>query len=212
MGLPSPAGTPDATTLDDGADGGARLAAPPSRYSASARPSLRPGTRRDCVPFRPNSNARDRSHAGRSGSARRGSSRRIRESPAQPRRRQRGLPSRAPRTGRLRDKSRMPYLTPIGVIGMAGAEPVLDLGIILRALIGIPRSQARSGVPVVRPSNTPLRIFTASASCRWVVKRDWPGLRRSRPVLDIRLGPGPRAAARRRRRSRSPARGFRPRW
>ena len=41
------------------------------------------------------------------------------------------------------------------------------------------------GVPVVtcRPAssaNTPERIFTASGSWRWVVKRDWPGLRLSR--------------------------------
>src|SRR5690242_6737269 len=36
------------------------------------------------------------------------------------------------------------------------------------------------GVPVVRPSNTPDRIFTASSSRRCVTKRDWPGLRRSR--------------------------------
>src|SRR3546814_924745 len=35
------------------------------------------------------------------------------------------------------------------------------------------------GVPVVSPSKTPERIFTASGSRRWVVKRDWPGLRRS---------------------------------
>ena len=46
------------------------------------------------------------------------------------------------------------------------------------------------GVPVVtcRPlssSNTPERIFTSSASRRWVVKRDWPGLRLSRKTLDL---------------------------
>src|SRR5918999_1790948 len=35
------------------------------------------------------------------------------------------------------------------------------------------------GVPRVRPSKTPLRIFTASASRRWVVMRLWPGARRS---------------------------------
>src|SRR5665647_1903490 len=42
------------------------------------------------------------------------------------------------------------------------------------------------GVPVVTwpplrsSENTPDRIFTASGSCRWVVKRDWPGRRLSR--------------------------------
>src|SRR5689334_15508077 len=35
------------------------------------------------------------------------------------------------------------------------------------------------GVPVVFPSKTPDMIFTWSGSRRWVVKRDWPGLRRS---------------------------------
>ena len=35
------------------------------------------------------------------------------------------------------------------------------------------------GVPVVRPSNTPDRMRTSSGSCRCVVKRDWPGRRRS---------------------------------
>src|SRR5215470_11570140 len=41
------------------------------------------------------------------------------------------------------------------------------------------------GVPVVTwcplasSTNTPERIFTASGSRRWVVKRDWPGRRRS---------------------------------
>ena len=42
------------------------------------------------------------------------------------------------------------------------------------------------GVPVVTcwplasSVNTPDMIFTASGSCRWVVKRDWPGRRLSR--------------------------------
>ena len=41
------------------------------------------------------------------------------------------------------------------------------------------------GVPVVTwpplsSSNTPDRICTSSGSCRWVVKRDWPGRRLSR--------------------------------
>src|SRR5690348_12390017 len=35
------------------------------------------------------------------------------------------------------------------------------------------------GVPVVTPSKTPERILTRSGSRRCVVKRDWPGLRRS---------------------------------
>src|SRR5271166_3250905 len=35
------------------------------------------------------------------------------------------------------------------------------------------------GVPVVRPSNTPDRMRTWSGSWRCVVKRDWPGRRRS---------------------------------
>src|SRR5271169_2701668 len=35
------------------------------------------------------------------------------------------------------------------------------------------------GVPVVIPSNTPDRMRTSSGSWRWVVKRDWPGRRRS---------------------------------
>src|SRR5882724_3731956 len=35
------------------------------------------------------------------------------------------------------------------------------------------------GVPVVWPSNRPERILTWSDSRRWVVKRDWPGRRRS---------------------------------
>src|SRR5229473_6252647 len=35
------------------------------------------------------------------------------------------------------------------------------------------------GVPVVWPSKTPDRILTWSGSRRCVVKRDWPGLRRS---------------------------------
>src|SRR5215468_895673 len=35
------------------------------------------------------------------------------------------------------------------------------------------------GVPVVWPSKMPDRIFTRSDSRRWVVKRDWPGRRRS---------------------------------
>ena len=34
-------------------------------------------------------------------------------------------------------------------------------------------------MPVVTPSNTPETIFTSSGSRRWVVKRDWPGRRRS---------------------------------
>src|SRR3546814_17545218 len=38
---------------------------------------------------------------------------------------------------------------------------------------------SETGVPVVSPSNTPERIFTVSGSRRCVVKRDWPGLRRS---------------------------------
>ncbi len=36
-----------------------------------------------------------------------------------------------------------------------------------------------SGVPVVLPSKTPERIWTLSASLRFVVISDWPGLRRS---------------------------------
>ena len=36
------------------------------------------------------------------------------------------------------------------------------------------------GVPVVRPSKTPERIFTRSLSRRWVVYLDCPGRRRSR--------------------------------
>lgn len=35
------------------------------------------------------------------------------------------------------------------------------------------------GVPVERPSKVPDSILTASGSCRWVVKRFWPGFRRS---------------------------------
>src|SRR5215469_1338786 len=35
------------------------------------------------------------------------------------------------------------------------------------------------GVPVVTPSNTPLRMRTRSSSRRCVVNRDWPGLRLS---------------------------------
>ena len=35
------------------------------------------------------------------------------------------------------------------------------------------------GVPVVRPSNTPDRMRTSSASLRWVVNFDVPGLRLS---------------------------------
>src|SRR5579859_543940 len=38
------------------------------------------------------------------------------------------------------------------------------------------------GVPVVTPSNTPDRIFASSGSRRWVVKRFWPGLRRSSQI------------------------------
>ena len=34
-------------------------------------------------------------------------------------------------------------------------------------------------MPVVRPSKVPDRISTRSASCRWVVKRLWPGRRAS---------------------------------
>ena len=33
--------------------------------------------------------------------------------------------------------------------------------------------------PVSASANTPDRIFTVSGSCRWVVKRDWPGRRLS---------------------------------
>src|ERR1035437_255864 len=44
-------------------------------------------------------------------------------------------------------------------------------------MIGVP---VVTCLPVVSSVNTPDMIFTASGSCRWVVKRDWPGRRLSR--------------------------------
>ena len=43
-------------------------------------------------------------------------------------------------------------------------------------MIGVPVVTWR---PVASSVNTPDRIFTASGSWRWVVKRDWPGRRLS---------------------------------
>ena len=68
---------------------------------------------------------------------------------------------------------------------MAGAELVLDVGIVLRALVGVLDQQrdrrARRHLLAGRSSaKTPDRICTSSGSCRCVVKRDWPGRRRSR--------------------------------
>ena len=64
---------------------------------------------------------------------------------------------------------------PVGVVGVAGPETVLD-----RRRSPCERASSFSimseiGVPVVRPSNTPERICTWSVSRRCVVKRDWPG-------------------------------------
>src|SRR5664279_468625 len=44
-------------------------------------------------------------------------------------------------------------------------------------MIGVP---VVTCLPVASSVNTPDIIFTASGSCRWVVKRDWPGRRLSR--------------------------------
>jgi hypothetical protein len=46
----------------------------------------------------------------------------------------------------------------------------------MRSAIGVPVVTCR---PVASSVKTPDRIFTWSGSWRWVVKRDWPGLRRS---------------------------------
>jgi len=72
----------------------------------------------------------------------------------------------------------------IGEVGMAGTKLVLDLGIVFGASVFSINSAI--GVPVVTCTPvsgcaiTPDRILTASASWRWVVKRDCPGRRRSR--------------------------------
>ena len=61
---------------------------------------------------------------------------------------------------------------------MAGPEAIGDLAVVAGALVDVLDLSA-IGVPVVMPSNTPDRMRTWSGSCRWVVKRDWPGRRRS---------------------------------
>ena len=75
-------------------------------------------------------------------------------------------------------------LGPVGVVGVAGAELVLDVGIILTALVDVVDDQRdrRAGrhLPAASSVNTPETIRTVSGSRRWVVKRDWPGLRLSR--------------------------------
>ncbi len=43
-------------------------------------------------------------------------------------------------------------------------------------MIGVPVVSCR---PLCSSVKTPDMIFTLSGSCRWVVKRDWPGRRRS---------------------------------
>ena len=47
----------------------------------------------------------------------------------------------------------------------------------IRSAIGVP---VVTCAPVSGSAITPERILTASGSWRWVVKRDWPGRRRSR--------------------------------
>ena len=46
----------------------------------------------------------------------------------------------------------------------------------MRSEIGVP---VVTSSPVSSSRNVPERIFTSSGSRRWVVKRDWPGLRLS---------------------------------
>ena len=136
------------------------------------------GRRTGCRPPRPSPSAPGRCDAGRSAPARRGCAP-PRPAPCAPRRRRRPASrSRAPTTGRRRD-SRGCRISArrSGRRGRAGTAPRSPSS---RASAGRRcRSACAIGVPVVRPSNTPDRMRTSSGSCRCVVKRDWPGRRRS---------------------------------
>ena len=70
-------------------------------------------------------------------------------------------------------------LLPVGVVGVAGAELLGDLAVVLAARIGVAHQQRdrRAGGA---PSYTPLRISTSSASCRCEVCRVLPVARRAR--------------------------------
>jgi hypothetical protein len=78
---------------------------------------------------------------------------------------------------------------PVGDVGMAGAELLGDVAVILRPLVGVADHQL-DRVPVETPSNTPDRISTSSASRRWVVYLFCPGFRRSSQCW---IAPLPRA-------------------
>ena len=73
---------------------------------------------------------------------------------------------------------------PIGVVGVARAELVLDLAVILRALILV-LDQQLIGVPVVWPSNTPDRIRTSSAFAALRGEARLAGPAAVEPGLDI---------------------------
>ena len=107
-------------------------------------------------------------------------------------------------------------LGPVGVVGVAGPELVRDVAVVLGALIDVldhQRDRRARGDLAARASsaNTPDRIFTASGSCRCVVKRDWPGRRLSRCTwmsAAVSAMPGGQPSTTQPR----PARGSRPRW
>ena len=71
-------------------------------------------------------------------------------------------------------------LAPVRVVGMARAEGVEQVGVVLAALVRRCGSASAIGVPVVTPSYRPDRISTLSASLRCVTWRVVPGRRRSR--------------------------------
>ena len=96
--------------------------------------------------------------------------------------------SRAPRNARRRDSRGCRILGPIGVVGMAGAELVLDLAVILAALILVldhQRDRRAGGLALEHAGED---LAPCPASRRWVTKRDWPGLRLSSQGWMSRFG------------------------